>query len=124
MSVLLEINGIFFISATADFIRRYASYVIRHLNWSLLIPLPPPLPSDLDGQPFCCSRIGILISEMGKSVKVLQIQRQLVDMNVIFRPQVNNDHAIFMPPTSKEFRGHIDLILSACPLWFLADTIS
>ena len=37
MSVLFEINGMCLISATADFIRRYASYyVIRHLNWSLL----------------------------------------------------------------------------------------
>ena len=45
MSVFLEINGIFLISATADFIRRYASYVTRHLNWSLLIaPKPPPPP--------------------------------------------------------------------------------
>ena len=48
ISVLFEINGMFLISATADFIRRYASYVICHLNWSLLIA-PTPHPSDLDG---------------------------------------------------------------------------
>ena len=39
-----------------------------------------------------------LYLKWGKSVKVQQIQRQLVDMNVIFRPQLNNVHAIFMPP--------------------------
>ena len=61
---------------------------------------------------------------MSESVKVLQIQRQLVDMNLIFRPQHNNVHAIFMPPTSKKLRGHTDSILSVCPLRFLADTIS
>ena len=31
---------------------------------------------------------------------------------------------LFMPPTSKKLRGHIGLILSVCPLRFLADTIS
>ena len=43
-----------------------------------------------------------LYLKWGKSVKVLQIQRQLVDMNVIFRPQLNNVHAIFMPPPNFE----------------------
>ena len=32
--------------------------------------------------------------------------------------------AVFMPPTSKKLRGHTGLILSVCPLRFLADTIS
>ena len=32
--------------------------------------------------------------------------------------------SFFMPPTSKKFRGHIGLILSVCPLRFLADKIS
>ena len=64
MSVLFEINGMFLISTTTDFIRRYASYVIRHLNRSLLIAIPPPS-SDLDGQRFGCSRMEILMSEVG-----------------------------------------------------------
>ena len=46
-----------------------------------------------------------LYLKWGKSVKVLQIQRQLVDMNVIFRPQLNNVHAIFMPPNFEEVQG-------------------
>ena len=34
------------------------------------------------------------------------------------------EFAIFMPQTSKKLREHIGLILSVCPLRFLADTIS
>ena len=46
-----------------------------------------------------------LYLKWGKSVKVLQFQRQLVDMNVFFRPQLNNVHAIFMPPNFEEVQG-------------------
>ena len=122
MSVLFEIHGMFLISAIADFIRRYASYVIRHLNWSLLIAPPPTVIKMGNLLPVAGSEA--LYLKWGNNVKVLQIQRQLVDMNVIFRPQLNNVHAIFMPPTSKKLRGHIDSILFYCPLRFLADTIA
>ena len=44
---------------------------------------------------------------------MLQIQRQLVDMNVIFRPQLNNVHAIFMPPNFEEVQGGI--LIWSCP---------
>ena len=131
MSVLFKINGMFLISAIADFIRRYASYVIRHLNWSLLIGTPPPPPPPHThtvikmGNLLPVAGSEALYLKWGKSVKVLQIQRQLVGMNVIFRPQLNNIHTIFMPPTSKKLKGHIDSIrVSECPLRFLADTIA
>ena len=80
MSVLFEFNGIFLISATADFFRRYASYVIRHVNWFLLIAIPPS-PIDLDGQPFRCVGSESLYLKWVKSVKVLQIQKQRVEQD-------------------------------------------
>ena len=56
-----------------------------------------------------------LYLKWGKSVKVLQIQRQLVDMNVIFRPQLNNVHAIFMPPPPQLRRSSGGILIWSCP---------
>ena len=116
MSVLFEHNGMFLISAIADFIICYMPFKLvpthRH----------PPLPhSDVIkmGNLLPVAGSEALYLKWGKSVKVLQIQRQLVDMNVIFRPQLNNVHAILMSPSSKKLRGHIDSILSDCRYGFL-----
>ena len=124
MSVLFENNGMFLISAIADFIICYTPFklVLPHRH-------PPPFPpthSDVIklGNLLPVAGSEALYLKWGKSAKVLQIQRQLVDMNVIFRPQLNNVHAILMSPSSKKLRGHIDSILSDCPLRFLADTIA
>ena len=95
MSVLFEFNGMFLISATADFFRRYASYVIRHVNWFLLIVIPPS-PIDLDGQPFRCVGSESLYLKWVKSVKVLQIQRHLVEQDRNIYDKTRIKHVFYM----------------------------
>ena len=101
----------YLISAAADFIRRYASYVTSHFNWSLLIAIPsPPPPSKLDRQLLGVAGSESFYLKWGKKVKVLKIPRPLVDMNVILcNLQTTAQHfsCHFMAPTSKKLRGHI-----------------